>query len=287
MSDSNMADISSSRASSSDVPPVEVAVVTNGNGDQVGDTPAPKSNATFNQTKLIFDSIAVDGAITYDAFAAWFEPYNKAASLKRPNPPAHTGIDAAAGPSAKKAKSTAPSAAASAVGLPPPAPSRAPAAVSKPAKGKTTALLKGIIAKAKTVIKTKKFYNFGSTNEVAGETVMSHAEFDAIFGAVGTVPADVKTSDVVTVKYLSENDIKTVFGSLAEGITSMSYNKPRPGRFEKQKKTGSVGVTFQSGMLHYSSNTQNCKIKFHAEGGSIEGAVEYEGFSGLFLNNPW
>ena len=97
-----------------------------------------------------------------------------------------------------------------------------------------------------------------------GEGILTPTEFNELFGSVGTVPEGTKASNVLTIKQLSTEDIRSVFQGLVDGITVMTYSRPRPGSFSKQYKTGSASVHLLSGSLHYSSNTSTCKIKFNA-----------------------
>jgi hypothetical protein len=197
--------------------------------------------------------MAVAGKISFDAFAKWFDTRKKSADADENKVQA---------PARKKAKGT--------LG------ETSLGAKATLTASKRNAFLKSIMTSTKKSIKEKKFYDYGSSNEVNGETVMSPAEFEAVFGAVGTVPSDTKPSKVVTMKELSADDIRVVFGSLAEGITSMTYNKPMQGTFAKQFKMGSVNVSLSGGTLQYSTNTQTCKIKFTAEEGSIPGSYNWD-----------
>ena len=122
------------------------------------------------------------------------------------------------------------------------------------------------MASLKTNLKTKKFYNYGTTEECNGETVLSPSEFAIIFQNIGApdIPLDKtgapKKSKVITYLKCTAEENTTVFGKLLENITVDTYN--RPYNFQKQFKTGKAEVDVRGSTLQYSSNTQTLKMKF-------------------------
>lgn len=234
---------------------------------------AVSKTASQAEAENIFRNIAEidENILTQEAFVKWFVGYqNKqaapataASTNKRPASELTAEAPVAAFTSAKKAKSN--------TGLAVPA-----GALQQVPAAQTKTLVKGFVTDLKKSIKTKKFYNYGSTEECTAECVMSPEVFNSIFGLVGTVPPETKVSSVVTTKQLSVTDLACVFGEQLVGLTAQTYSRPRS--FQKQFKTGSADLVVSSASLYYSKNTMACKVKFMVSSESNGSSEVYFGW---------
>ena len=110
-----------------------------------------------------------------------------------------------------------------------------------------------------TTMKSKKFYESGSTCGCLAEFIMTQGEFQQIFGNIGEVDETKKKSTVVTNLKLTAAQMKIVFGNTLDDIKTQTYSEPRFMR--KQYKTGSQNVSIGWTQLSYSKNTNKCKLR--------------------------
>ena len=181
------------------------------------------------QAKRAFASISKP--LTEDSFVAWYCANHKNGPANRSSSGGAKSV-----PAAKKAK---------------PAPL---------AKGKRTALLKGVATTLKTAVKAKKWHA-GDMQTLPGTTVCDASDFGELFPGV-----NMKSSGgVVTSFSLDEEQIAAAFGALLAKVNVQTWNHPRA--FAKSYKTGSTALSFHSADGKYSTGTSVLTLKFNASAG--------------------
>lgn len=225
---------------------------------QITSLETSKGNNSIEDSRVIYDMLVnADGKISYEKFSVWFNSYSK----KRKSSVQEDGS------SNRKVKKTTVNVGSNITTL------VAPSISSSLSSARKTALLKSLVTSLKASIKTKKFYQHGSTEECAAEAVLNESEFVALFGSIGSIPLGAKESNVVTIKSLTDVEVKSLFGALVNGIKTQTFSNPRS--FQKQYKTGSEELSVGRAHVTYSKNTSLCKIKFSVNnegtGGSMWG----------------
>jgi hypothetical protein len=179
--------------------------------------------------------------VTEESFVAW---YCATHSKKRPS------VEPSQQPTKKPAQTLI-------FGASAPAAAAAVPVATKPAKGKRTALLKGMVQSLKAAAKAKRWH-MGDVETLTGSVVMDTADFTSL---VAGIPTTVQSSVVTTVA-LNQAQLIDTFGDALGKINVQTWSHPRA--FAKSWKTGTATLAFRSADGKYSRGTSTLTLKFEA-----------------------
>ena len=190
---------------------------------------------------------AIEKPVTEASFVRW---YCATHNLKR-----SAAAEAAPAPAAKKAATQGllPGAA------PPSAAAGGGAASSVLAKGKRTALVKGLLTSLKAAAKAKRWHR-GDGETLTCTVVLDASDFSALLAGAGVALPAAGASGVVTAFALSQPQLAALLGEgLDAAVKVPTWSRPRA--FSKSYKTGDALLSFAGADGKYSKGTSTLTLK--------------------------
>jgi hypothetical protein len=193
---------------------------------------------------------AIEKPVTEASFVRW---YCATHNLKR-----SAAAEAAPAPAAKK-QGLLPGAA------PPSSAAAGGAASSALAKGKRTALVKGLMTSLKAAAKAKRWHR-GDGETLTCTVVLDASDFAALLAGAGVALPASGASGVVTAFTLSTQQLAALLGEgLDSAVKVPTWSRPRA--FSKSFKTGDALLSFAGADGKYSKGTSTLTLKCAARAG--------------------